>query len=234
MPIFKISPVKIVSFLLSATLLLNGLYLIPYKNYDNVIIPIHYGGLFSSIVVYDNKTYVVGDFPPAYILEEYLKMKYVRKIDGILLNDLDENTAKEIVRFERNVKISKIFISDVSDISGLKILAENYISTVFMFGDGDILSSVFEGVFDKNKFLAYSLNAENTDILFSKSLNFQSDIFNEYFNKASIVRTYYYYENLYDKIYLYNYAIGNTYEFSLDYNNIFNFSNGEFYKNLLY
>ncbi len=229
----KVEPVKIISLVLCAALSLSGLVLDKGPKLDNALIPLNSYSSFSSIVINEGKTYVVGAMPSANILESYIKSKYFKETEAIFLTSLSKPEARQLANFVRRNKVNKIYLPLEAEMDGLELLIEEKVDNFYLLSENDLLFDAFNAIYEGENFLGYKMKTKEVSLLFSKKLYLDKDAFIEAYNDCAIIRTFWSGEASDGRILLCNYSTENSGGNTFDYNYLLDFKKGTIYKNVL-
>lgn len=204
-------------------------------NDKSYLIPIHeYNGV-TTLVTYKNKIFLVGDVYDYNSIQFIVKKYKIKKIESVLLFNLTENVAKNVVSLSSLCYLNSVVLYSQSEISGLNILIENDIKNFYLFDKNDLIYDVFDIITYDNALICYRFNSEKTEILFFSNNKSYNNLYENELNKTSIIRCKYYLNEYSDRIYitnyepffevednsekLYNFIVSKTESFVFDYNN---------------
>ncbi|MCL2375148.1 MAG: ComEC/Rec2 family competence protein, partial [Firmicutes bacterium] len=167
----RLKAAKISVCLLTATaIIFVGIPLVQNPQSEVFIVSVaHTRREVTSVVKIDNRVYVLGDVASFRRIDTTLGQLGIRRIDAIILFELDEENARAIAGLSRRFRIGRIYLYEYgfNTAFGLQILIESNVRNVFKFcGEKSISSNIFPVVVGQN-LVAFEMASMHGSVLFA-------------------------------------------------------------------
>lgn len=173
---------------------------------DFGIIPINSSNEVTSVVWVDKKAYLIGDISNYNNIVYTLNDMRISKLNGIIVNIMDESKTETIFRLSKRYKIKTVYCYMSKDVSGIVKLLENRIDVVLIneFEDIKLGVAILKPKVVEDKFYGYNLEVIEKNIFLSNYGSNYEKLPTVYLTEVDIIRNYLYLNYLPDRIFITN------------------------------